>query len=285
MVLQMIRSLLNRSSFSFQILSDLHLEVNRQYSSFEIPVCCSRLILAGDIGRLVDYDDYRDFLQRQTERFERVFLVLGNHEFYNMSFAAGLEKAKQLEKEPSLNGRLVLLHQKRYDVPNSHITILGCTLWSKVPSETRDIVNAKIKDFQKIEDWTIDDHNAAYDSDIFWLRQQVRLIHTENDQTKKRTPKRLILIATHHAPSLRKTSNPQHTQNLWSSAFATDILSEDDWNGVKIWVFGHTHYTTEFKEAHVRVVSNQRGYVLPWSSDLKKSNKKHRFDVKRVIWT
>jgi metallophosphoesterase superfamily enzyme len=135
MVLQIIRSLHRRSSF--QILSDLHLEVNRQYSSFDIPVRPSRLILAGDIGRLVDYDEYREFLRRQTERFEMVFLVLGNHEFYSTSFAAGLEKARQLEKEPSLNGRLIILHQKRYDLPNSHLTILGCTLWSNIPSEKK----------------------------------------------------------------------------------------------------------------------------------------------------
>lgn len=63
MVVRIIRSLLNRSSISFQIVSDLHLEVNLQYSSFKIPVSSSQLVLAGDIGRLVDYDDYRDFLQ------------------------------------------------------------------------------------------------------------------------------------------------------------------------------------------------------------------------------
>jgi predicted phosphodiesterase len=241
------------------------------------------LVLAGDIGRLVDYDDYRDFLQRQTERYEKVFLVVGNHEFYNTSFTTGLKKAKQLEKEPCLNGRLIILHQTRYDIPHSHLTILGCTLWSKVPNEARDIVKSKIKDFQKIEDWTVDDHNAAYDSDIAWLRQQVKLIRQENDQTATPTRRRLILIVTHHAPSLRKTSNPQHAQNLWNAAFATDILSQNDWNGVKIWVFGHTHHTTEFKEGNMRVVSNQRGYALPWNSD-PKNNKKDKFDVKKVIW-
>lgn len=52
-----------------RILSDLHLEIDQQYPSFEIPVCARHLILAGDIGRLVDYDNYRDFLKKQTDRF------------------------------------------------------------------------------------------------------------------------------------------------------------------------------------------------------------------------
>lgn len=34
----------------------------------------------------------------------------------------------------------------------------------------------------------------------------------------------------------------------------------------------------------MRVVSNQRGYALPWSSDPKKNNKEDRFNVKKVIW-
>ncbi|KAJ5360688.1 hypothetical protein N7517_009879 [Penicillium concentricum] len=49
------------------------------------------------------------------------------------------------------------------------------------------------------------------------------------------------------------------------------------WDGVKIWVFGHTHYTTEFKERGISVVSNQRGYVLPWKTE------KGNFDVRRVV--
>ncbi|KAJ5360687.1 hypothetical protein N7517_009878 [Penicillium concentricum] len=156
MALQTIRSIFKRSpSSSFQILSDLHLEINQQYS-FEIPVCSKYLILAGDIGRLEDYNNYRDFLQNQTMKFELVFLGLGNHEFYETTFTSGLEKAKQLEKEPCMNGRLVLLHQRRYDIPDSHMTILGCTLWSQIPQESADIVRSKISDFQKIKEWSVE---------------------------------------------------------------------------------------------------------------------------------
>lgn len=127
-MLPKLRSLLNRSSVSFQILSDLHLEINQQYPFYEIPVCAEHIILAGDIGLLTDYDDYRHFLQKQTGRFKLVILILGNHEFYSGTFAAGLEKARQLEREFSFNRRLIVFHQRRYDVPRSYVTILGCTL-------------------------------------------------------------------------------------------------------------------------------------------------------------
>ena len=75
-----IRSLV-KSKTSFQILSDLHLEVGNAYSTIDVPAEAPYLILAGDIGRLVDLADYAKFLERQIDRFDLIFLVLGNHEF------------------------------------------------------------------------------------------------------------------------------------------------------------------------------------------------------------
>ena len=44
------------------------------------------LLLAGDIGRLIDYDTYRGFLESQVARCRNVFLVLGKHEFYGLDY-------------------------------------------------------------------------------------------------------------------------------------------------------------------------------------------------------
>lgn len=277
-MLERIYSIFGKVSTSFQVLSDLHLEINQQYSSFEVPVCAKHLILAGDVGCLVDYENYRDFVQKQTDRFELVFLILGNHEFYNDTFAAGLQRARQLEQEPSLNGRLIVLHRGRYDMPGSNVTILGCTLWSKVPDEARDIVRSKIKDYKNIQDWTVDHHNASHEVDLAWLLSGIESIQHQNEI---QSTKRSILVVTHHAPSLQETSSPQYANSPWSSAFGTEILPQiSESSGVKTWIFGHTHYTTEFENQGIRVMANQRGYVLP-GNDLKGS--KSGFDVGKVI--
>ncbi|TVY83022.1 Uncharacterized protein LSUE1_G002427 [Lachnellula suecica] len=284
--MEKIRGLLRKSSqLPVQFLSDLHLEVGQQYASFEIPPSASYLVLAGDIGRLIDYDSYLKFLTRQTNAFEMVFLVLGNHEFYGLSFKAGLEQARKLESEASLEGKLILLNQTRFDIPGSSITILGCTLWSKTHPHARDIVQMKVKDFQKIEDWTVDNHNAAHESDITWLRSQVAAVQEENAALGKGKQERKILIITHHAPSVQETANLHQVGNAWSSAFATDLIKEGDWNGVKVWVFGHTHFTTQFKKCGVKIMSNQRGYVLPGWVENKKNDEggKDGFDVKKVV--
>ncbi|KAE8422440.1 hypothetical protein BDV36DRAFT_310845 [Aspergillus pseudocaelatus] len=227
----------------FQVLTDLHLEINQQYSSFEIPVCAKYLILAGDIGRLL------------------AFLTLGNHEFYNGTFAEGLRKG-QTTRTRTFIKRTPSHYFIRDDTPSPGPVLLfwGCTLWSHVPPDSQVIVQSKTKDFQKINDWTIDDHNA----------------HKQQQQQQQQPG---LVVVTHHAPSRRKTSSPQHAQNAWSSAFGTDILSNGLLDRVRTWVFGDTYYTTDFREGGVRVVSNQRGYVLPWS----KMDGKDGFDVGKVI--
>lgn len=283
--MEKIHSLLKKpSQCKLQILSDLHLEVGQQYSSFEVPVSAPYLVLAGDIGRLIDYSSYPDFLTRQTERYKKVFLVLGNHEFYGLSFTAAVLEAQRLVDEPSLKGKLVLLNRTRYDILECpEVIILGCTLWSKVPEEARVAVTSKVKDFQKIEGWTVDDHNNAFERDSAWLREQVAEISKENGSLPQGQLKR-IMVVTHHAPSVQETASPKHVGNAWSSAFATDLLSHGTWGDVHTWVFGHTHYTTEFEKSGVRVVSNQCGYVLPGSAENNDvQDKKRKFDGRKVI--
>ena len=262
-----------------QVLSDLHLEVGQQYSMFDFPASAPFLLLAGDIGRLIDYDAYRGFLEAQVARYKTVFLVLGNHEFYGLDYQSGLDAARRLAEEPSLADRLVLLHRARWDDPDSALTVLGCTLWSAIQEDAYGIVEAKIKDYQNIDHWTARQHSAIHAEEAAWLREQV-------GQVQAATPKRRLLIATHHAPCIEGTSRPEHGSSPWTSAFATDLVDHGGWEGVKTWVFGHTHYSAQFVRRGIRLVSNQRGYVLPGANMGQKAGKKeegHEFDAALVV--
>ncbi|KAF2671107.1 putative calcineurin-like phosphoesterase [Microthyrium microscopicum] len=281
--LNSIKSLLSpRAScpkITFQVLSDLHLEVGNQYTSFSFPVTAPILILAGDIGRLVDEDAMRAFFTVQIVRYEKVLWVLGNHEFYGLSHSKSLEIAMRLESE--FDGKLIVLYRRRFDLPEPNITVLGCTLWSQIPDEAKNVVRSKVNDFRRINDWTVGSHNAEHQKDLSWLKEQVSKLQEES-------PQRRILIVTHHAACTSGTSEPRFEGSPWHSAFATDLLErKGDWPGVQAWVYGHTHYSTGFVKAGVRVVSNQRGYVLPAvesrpsEAESKKNGK--NFDPKFVL--
>lgn len=276
-----------------QIMSDLHLEVGQQYQTFDFPVAGKWLILAGDIGRLIDYEGYRAFLERQVGRYEKVVLVLGNHEFFNLSYDEGISKARQLSQEPSLTTKLILLNQGVWRDEASGSIIMGCTLWSFIPDSAKAIVEAQVSDYKKINGWSAEKSNQRHAEDAAWLESQLQSLSNMVKPDSQRHDRRDILVVTHHAPSLTGTSAPEHVNNPWTPAFATDLLPRLNTDRVKTWVFGHTHYTTELNSGGVHLIANQRGYVFPGSKleaiqstqkwPWKTKPERHQFDPERVV--
>lgn len=294
-----------KSIIRFQFMSDLHLEIGQQYSEFSITQQAPYLILAGDIGRLIDRALFSKFLSQQCKLFKLVLLVLGNHEFFGTSHEDGIKEAQRLEREPEMGGKLKVLHRQRVDMEEEQLVVLGCALWSFIPPTHRLIVESKVNDFKKISSWNVDSHNSAHNQDLIWLRGQIAAVRFE--EKHQNLQRRKILVVSHHAPAIKKSSAPKHRQNAWTCAFATDLLCEEAkeedralLQEVGYWVFGHTHYTTKFMEGQVKVVSNQRGYIFPNEKAPRKEaekgytrkfrwtwvSKKHRndsFDVKKTI--
>lgn len=273
-------------------MSDLHLEVGQQYQTFDFPVAGRLLILAGDIGRLIDYEGYRTFLERQVGRFTKVCLVLGNHEFFGLSYEEGISKAKQLENEASLESKLVLLNQRVWNDETTGSIIMGCTLWSFIPDSAREIVESKISDYKKIDGWSVDKNNERHAEEAAWLASELQSL-SDTSKPSHQQQARNILVVTHHAPSLTGTSAPEHVNNPWTPAFATDLLPRLNTGRVKTWVFGHTHHTTELFSDGIHLIANQRGYVLPGSRLMTtqeparwqwtRKPDRSRFDPKRTV--
>lgn len=247
-------STLRRPSFPLQVLSDLHLEVGRQYASYRSPATAPFLLLAGDIGCLKDYSAYKHFLSEQAVRFDRIFLVLGNHEFHGSEYHDAIATAKSLCEEPCLEDKVTLLHKHRWDDPESEFTIIGCTLWSRVSEAAAETVRRQVSDFYSISNWTVEMHNQRHQDESSWLSEQVANLKHLN---------RRVLVATHHAPLLQHTASSRHNDSPIKSCFATDLLGKQSFPGVKTWVFGHTHYNTDFEYAGIRLFANQRGYAYP----------------------
>lgn len=76
--------------FRLQLLSDLHLEIERGDTplyTYDFPQTAPNLALLGDVGWTRD-DRLFDWLDIQLARFERVFFVPGNHEPYGSSLVS-----------------------------------------------------------------------------------------------------------------------------------------------------------------------------------------------------
>ena len=62
----------------FQYISDIHLEHCQQY---ELEPVADYLILAGDIGYPTE-PHYETFIEDVSRKFQKVFIVMGNHEYW-----------------------------------------------------------------------------------------------------------------------------------------------------------------------------------------------------------
>tara|TARA_R110002003_G_scaffold197_9_gene15415 strand:+ start:34274 stop:35182 length:909 start_codon:yes stop_codon:yes gene_type:complete len=279
----------------FQVLSDLHLDHESQYLTFHIPVAAPFLILGGNIGRLVDYDDYLSFLVRRCNLHEKVYLVLGALEFHGIGWMEGLQLAHKMEQDPVTKGRLEVLYETRSDVPNTNITLLGCTLWSKIPESDTAAIMRKISEFDEekgIKDWDIKQHNSEHKRDYKWLLEELKKMQpspaTAGGAAPAPSPPRDVVVITSFAPDLDAALEPWQVDAPWATAYGTNLLAKGNWNGVKIWFSGTTGRTCEFEKSGVTLVSNQRGRKGEDVTGLLKDGMSDRqkvglFDVMKVI--
>jgi len=236
---------------SFQILSDLHLEIERvgaapgqEFYHYDIQPCAPNLVLLGDIGWTVQ-DELFQWIEQQRSTLAQ---SIGRLE----AFAA------QHSQSSSTHGRFILLNRSRYDVSPT-LTLLGCTLWTRLDPEELDILSWSLTDFRRIEGWNPTAVSTEHENDLGWLNRTVAEIAAHE-------PHRAVAIVTHHAPTVEGTSPPQFSAAsgglLTKSAFATELSEEPSWNSevVRLWAFGHTHFSCDFVHKGIRVYANQRGY-------------------------
>jgi Calcineurin-like phosphoesterase len=265
------------AQLNFQIISDLHMELPAAYSIFEIEPKAPYLALLGDIGYVKDAGFF-DFLRKQLRAFQLVFLVLGNHEPYHSSWTDAISEVMRFQAESQAafargetSGQLILLNRTRYDLSPS-VTILGCTLFSRVTEAQTEMVSFGLNDFYYIKDWTIETHREAHLADLAWLNGEI-------DSISRSEPERSIVVLTHYCPLTDdKVVDPKHRDSKISSGFMSDLSSEPCWTreAVKLWAFGHTHFNSDFVDppSGKRVLSNQMGYYFAQSDG---------FDVAKVV--
>ena len=272
----------------FQVISDLHLETPIQSTSYSyfsspsiFPLLASNLFLLGDIGIVLHSQSLLSFLRSLLTRSPslKIFYIMGNHEPYHTTLgnAVSMLDSWEVELNAEFGERFYFLNRRKVDIDES-ITILGCTLWTKVPDEHVQDVAHSLTDLSEngIWDRSLADHNDNHNMDLAWLNAQVTSIEEEKLE-------REIVILTHHSPTTDPRANdprfPPHRPR--NSGFRTDLSKETCWTSprVKVWCFGHTHFSCQFvdeEDARVRrgssdgqearrklVVANQKGYAYP----------------------
>lgn len=250
------------------LLSDLHLDLYTNASALSAlyrnvlgDITASTetadvrpMILAGDIASvhtIIGRERWVEFVgMLQQRRYDPILVVMGNHEHYGGDYR---ETARLLkETVPSIT----LLQQDVWEPPTADYVIVGCTLWSHIPSHVKSLIALFINDYVQINDFTTTVSNTLHDSDRQWLETTLQRIQQDGKRKK-------IIAVTHHAPLLDSgCSNEQYVGRPTNHAFETHLPELVKY--ADTWCFGHTHWSTDFMvkydDHETRIVSNAHGY-------------------------
>lgn len=227
-----------------QYISDIHLEFLSKLP--KIKPIADILVLAGDIG--YPYSGiYKQFLIEMNQKFKKVFLITGNHEYYS----AGKNINKSIEEIDDYINFLItenklenisFLNYSYFDYEGYRF--VGSTLWSK-------ITNSKYvgNDFNIIKDMTISLYNELHEIGKEFIEETI---------SESKLP---IIMITHHLPSYKLIADEFKIGEYkdYNQMYASDCeyLMKDP---IKLWIYGHTHRDSIKEINGIKLICNPKGY-------------------------
>lgn len=209
-----------------QVCSDIHLERGdiTDITNIIIPNA-EILVLAGDIGNPME-SIYNNFLDYYSKLFKIIFIITGNHEYYEHTIEETNQKIDEIcdsyDNIHFLNNKIF-----RYD----DILFIGTTLWSHIP-ENYTITNqlSCMNDFKLIKDLTLEKYRKLFIENVKFIQDNLE----EN-----------TIIISHHAPLMSCISN-EYKYDIVKCCYASE-LDEIFMNDKVIgWIYGHTHNNLSF---------------------------------------
>ncbi len=242
---------------TFQLLSDLHLEMG---TYFTLKAKASYLLLAGDIG-YPETQIFKDFMKQCSKKFEKVFYISGNHEYYQSNNnTRSIKQIEDIIKEVCHNyDNVFYLQNDYYDL--DYIRIVGSTLWSEINEK-----ESLTYDFSNIYN---ENNKLVTTSDIINIHNSSK----EYIQTIIETSDKPLLIITHHLPSYEMIL-PIYNLSESKSHFASNLeyLFQKP---IITWVCGHSHGFNKKIINNIPCIINAIGYP---SEPRKGSNLNYTFD-------
>lgn len=237
------------SHFRIQLISDVHLEFRE---SFSIEPLAENLALCGDIGYPY-HARYFKFLQENSQKFKRIFLITGNHEYYGKEIGKIHQQIQTVVADlPNvyfLNNSSILLEHE-----GQPFQVFGSTLWTmimnnrfEIAQTINDYAKIRIKDGQNYRKISIGDVNLFHIKAITALREALKL----NIPT---------IVLTHHLPSF-ECIHPDFLESNLNEAYASNLEIYIK-PPIKLWLFGHTHKFTNKEINGVRLAANPLGYPM-----------------------
>jgi predicted phosphodiesterase len=235
-----------------QYISDLHLErsLNSSYfSQYPIEKKGDILILAGDITKYSSLYYSDPFFDDISEKFDQVFMIPGNHEYYDIQHLWLINKSFINEK---IRDNVTLLNNQT--IVYKDIYFIFSTLWSHISPDKEFVIRDSVADYNHIK-------NGKY----FITPNELNRIHKESYKFIKKSllenTLEKVFVVTHHAPTKLVVSN-FHKHSPINDSFVVELHPMIFDNDIDYWLYGHTHENIDGEINGTKIISNQFGYVF-----------------------
>ena len=238
-----------------QFISDVHLEFLSKLPKIKAMDGVDVLCLAGDIG--YPYSGiYREFLIKMNDTFKKVFLIAGNHEYYNSDKYGKhtIHEVNKMIESLIINHKLsnITFLNNSYEVYND-VIFAGTTLWSNIQSQNMNDI-CLMNDFKQIEGMTYDTYKLLHLKSCHFIEN---LLSDVNKDDKSKQHKKIVMM-THHLPSfdLIDESFTFSDNNCFYASKCDKYFVEP----IKVWIYGHTHIPSKKTKNNIQFVCNPKGY-------------------------
>ena len=248
-----------------QYISDIHLETRNNKKDFDkylIPNA-PYLALCGDIG-YPHSQTFKDFMDYCSKNWLEVFYITGNHDYYNKIYTrwkySSPYSMKQVEEyiEELFKSytNVHYLQKKRFDIPNTQYSILGCTLWVEIPiykyvdaiHSLNDVNYISIDGYQRLSPEDID---TLHEDHCKWLMRSLESIGSLGRKT---------IVLTHHLPTKLLISE-EYINNSRNYLFYTELPEYIYHPALQAWICGHSHSSKRILlKNNIELMMNCKGY-------------------------
>ena len=233
------------------LVSDIHTEFWNGKDVLD-PGTGEVLILAGDIGVVntlgtEEGEPYERFLKKASEGYDKVFYVLGNHEFYHGCFVGTPQALKEFVK-PYKNVSVLDNTSEFYN----GVHFVGGTMWSNFENMNQEVMT---KCHERMNDYfCIANLNTTLRPSDVLLRHKDTTEWFEQCLGSLRGD---VVMITHHAPSYQSVQEPFDIEGAYYTDMSSLIQRHPK---ITHWCHGHLHGSNDYNILNTRIVSNAFGY-------------------------
>lgn len=236
-----------------QYASDLHLEFYEKQAFPHLLRPSARLLaLAGDIGR-PDHRLYPAFFEWAHDKWDHIFVVAGNHEFYNKKPYQKWDEVPPHTMEERLDmcrticskwSNVHFMEKDEVYLEDYNTAFLGTTLWTKIEEGEMPLALRSMNDYNLIARSGGDTHRRFWPSDSTRLhKESVQWLDARLHEWEER--QKHVVVLTHHMPSYSLISE-QYKNHQANFCFTTNLDAMIR-SPIRAWICGHSHQQKEIR--------------------------------------